>query len=385
MRNVTPILVAEETLDPTFVPGRLVRRDAEEALVLGRYKGAFAKGLTYHQFLTGGIGSGKTALARKVSQDLARSGPISRRPVLVHYVNCWRRSTDRLVLLELLRAVGVYLPDKGYGAPDMLDLLEQGLRKTPAHRLVILDEVGALVRQETRLIYLLTRSGEVGLGSISLFMVAPEDVLPYLDAASRSSFGSTHRLVLPKYGARDLEKVLAYRAGLALKPGSYSPEVLEQIAALAAPQGDARFALELLQGAARSAEDEGASEISPEHVRAAKGSMMPTLNETKLEALSETDLLLLLALSRTLHGPRTRTPTGRVRQAYAAVAEEVGRKPVSRATFWRTVRSLELEGVIQVDPASNGRPSRLGMDEVPAGSLAALLEERVTARRRAKP
>ncbi|MCI4357908.1 MAG: AAA family ATPase [Thermoplasmata archaeon] len=381
---MSSILVAEETLDPNFVPPRLVRRDAELALIVGRYRSALSKGLTYHQFLTGGIGSGKTALARKVAQELARIGPLNRRPILTHYVNCWRRSNDRLVLLELLRAVGVYLPDKGYGVPDMLDTLEQGLRKTPAHRIVLLDEVGALVRQETRLIYLLTRSGEVGLGSISLLMVSPEDVLPYLDAASRSSFGSTHRLALPRYEAEDLVEILSYRAGLALRPGSYSPDVIEQIASLAAPTGDARFALELLQGAARYAEESGSAEVEPEHVRSSKGSMMPTLSEAKLEALGDADLLILLALSRSLRGPRTRTPTGRVRQSYASVAEEYGRAPVSRVTFWRAVRSLELEGVIQVEPSTPGRPSRLGMDEVPAGLLTTLIEERFSARRRRK-
>jgi archaeal cell division control protein 6 len=381
---VAQILVAEETLDPAFVPPRLVRRETELAHVAGRYRTALSKGLTYHQLITGGIGSGKTALARKVAQEVVHRSPLGGRPVLTHYVNCWRRSTDRLVLLELLRSVGVYLPDKGYGVPDMLDTLEQGLRKTPAHRIVLLDEVGALVRQETRLIYLLTRSGEVGLGSISLMMISPEDVLPHLDAASRSSFGATHRLVLPKYEALDLEEILAYRASLALRNGAVSDEVIGQIAALAAPQGDARFALELLQGSARYAEESGASEIGPEHVRAAKGSMMPTLSESKLEGLSETDLLVLLALSRTLRGPRARTPTGRVRQGYAAAAEEYGRVPVSRVTFWRTVRSLELEGVIQVEPASSGRPSRLGMDEVPAEVLTSFLEERLTPRRRRK-
>lgn len=381
---MAPVLLAEETLDPTFVPPQLVRRESELALVVGRFRSAFSKGLTYHQFITGGIGSGKTALARKVAQELARASPLGKRPVIPHYVNCWRRSNDRLVLLELLRSVGVYLPDKGYGVPDMLDTLEQGLRKNPAHRLVLLDEVGALVRQETRLIYLLTRSGEVGLGSISLLMVSPEDVLPHLDAASRSSFGATHRLSLPKYGRDDLEEILGYRARLALRAGSWSTEVLSQIAALAAPLGDARFALELLQGAARLAEDAGASEIAPEHVRTANGSMMPTLSEGKLSGLAENDLLVLLALSRTLRGPRTRTPTGRVRQVYATVAEEYGRDPVSRITFWRTVRSLELEGVIQVDPATPGRSSRLGMDEVPVSVLTQFIEERFTRRKRRK-
>ncbi len=374
------IFTAEETLDPAYLPPRLVGREKEFRQVLDRYRSAASKGLPHHLLLTGGIGSGKTAFGRRLAQELARPDGPRGRPVVSHYINCWRRSTDRLVLLELLRSVGVYLPDKGYGVPEMIDILEQGLRKAPAPRLVILDEVGTLVRQETKIVYLLTRSGEVGLGSISLLLIAPEDVLAFLDAASRSSFGVSRHLALPRYAKEDLRGILAYRAGLALRSGSYPDELLDQISALAAPTGDARFALELLQGAARAAEEGSAPEISPEHVRAMQGTLRPSLSEEKLEGLDDTQLLVLLALSRTLRGPRTRTPTGTVRLAYSAVAEEYGREPVSRVTFWRTVRGLEQEGIVQVDPARPGRPGRLGMDELPVAVLRRRLEDRFPSR-----
>ncbi|MCI4349503.1 MAG: AAA family ATPase [Thermoplasmata archaeon] len=368
------ILTAEETLDPSFVPPRLVQRDRELELLGKRFRTSLPKGIPYHHLLTGGVGSGKTALAKRLAQDLSKSARAGGKPVVAHYVNCWRRSSDRTVLLELLRSVGVSLPDRGYGVPEMMDVFEQGLRRNPAHRLLILDEAGALVRQETKLVYLLTRSGEVGLGSISLFLVAPDDILPYLDAASRSSFGVTHRLQLSAYNAEDLRAILSFRAGLALRKGSYSADVLAQIAALAAPTGDARFALELLGGSAHLAEEAGANEIRPEEVRAAKGSIYPTLTESKLEDLGENELLALLAISRTLRGPRARTPTDRVREAYKAAAEEYGRVPVSRVTFWRTLRSLEREGIVQLESTGVGEAARVGMDEVPASYLTTVLE-----------
>lgn len=370
------ILVAEPTLDPTFLPPRLVRRERELELLKGRFRDSIANGVPYHQLVTGGIGSGKTALARRVAEEVARAGPIGGRVVRSHYVNCWRRSSDRTVLLELLRSVGVSLPDRGYSVSEMIDVFEQGLRRSPGPRLLLLDEVSALIRQETKLVYLLTRSGEVGLGSISLVLVASEDILPYLDPASRSSFGVTHRLQLARYGVEALEEILDYRASLALARGSLGPEVRSQIAQVAAGSGDARFMLELLAGAARLAEESGGREILPEHVRAAKGSIAPTLTEAKLADLAETELLVLLALARTLRGPRTRAPTDRVRSAYGAVAEEYGQRAVSRVTFWRTLKSLEREGIVQLEPAPAGAPARVGMDEVPASYLATLLEGR---------
>jgi cell division control protein 6 len=383
---VARILIAEETLDPSFLPPRLVHRDMELEVLLGRYRASLEKGVPYHMLLTGGVGSGKTAIANRLARDLLAAGSTGasragRRALRTHYVNCWRRSSDRTVMLELLRMAGVSLPDRGYALPEMLDVFEQGLRKDPAYRLIILDEAGALLRQETKLVYLLTRALEVGLGTISLLLVAPEDVLPYLDAASRSSFGVTHRLQLARYDADALAEIIAYRASIALRPGAIAPDVVRQLAELASGSGDARFALELLEGAARTAEEAGAESVEPEHVRAAKGSLFPTLTESKLESLSEPELLILLGLSRTLRGPRTRSPTDRAREAYAVVAAEHDRPPVSRVTFWRHVRTLEREGIVQVEPASSGKPARLGMDEVPASFLATLLEERLSSRR----
>ncbi|HZY91813.1 MAG TPA: Cdc6/Cdc18 family protein [Thermoplasmata archaeon] len=371
------ILTSEETLDPAFVPPKLVRRETELGLLSRRYRESLEKGVACHYLLTGGIGSGKTALAQRLGEDLQRKGRLGGFPLVRLYVNCWRRSSDRTVLLELLRGVGVSLPDRGYSLAEMLDVFEQGIRRAPRHLFVILDEVSALVRQETKLLYLLTRSREVGLGSISLFLVAPEDVLPYLDAASRSSFGVTHRLQLQPYDAAALTDILASRAELALRPGSYTRDVLEQVARAAAATGDARFALELLGGAARAAEQEEREEIRAEDVRAAKGSIYPTLTETKLEELPRRSLLILLALARSLRGPKSQVPSEKVRQAYQAISEEYDEGAVGRIQFWRTIKELEREGLIQVEPGRVGDSHRLSMDEVPASFLEMLLESRV--------
>jgi cell division control protein 6 len=377
-----PLLVDEASLDPSVVPARLVHREPELELLRTQYRGSLARGVAYHQLLTGGIGSGKTALAHRLGDELVSGGRARSQPVLKLYINCWRRSSDRTVLLQLLRGVGVSLPDRGYSLSEMLDVFEQGIRKSPRHVFVILDEVSALIRQGTKLVYPLTRSPEVGLGSISLFLVAPEDVLPYMDAASRSSFGVTHRLQLRPYNLDDLTQILLYRAELALAPGSLSKDVAEQLARTASSSGDARFALEVLAGAARAADLAGAREIGPEHVRAARGSIYPTLTETRLQELGENELLVLLGLARTLKGRRTQATTEKVRQAYRLLTEEYRLTEVSRVTFWRTVKTLEREGVIQVDaPESRGEGNRLSMDEVPASLLTTLLEARLGERK----
>jgi archaeal cell division control protein 6 len=376
------ILLREETLDPSFVPPKLPHRETELGLLGKRYREALAKGLPYHLLLTGGIGCGKTALAKRLSADLERAGRLGEWPVHPSYVNCWRRASDRTVMLDLLRSVGVSLPDRGYSLSEMLDVFEQGLRRTPAHHLVLLDEASALVKQGTKLAYLLSRGREVGLGSISLMLIATEDLLPYLDAASRSSFGVTHRVALAPYDRAALTDILAARAELALRPGTFDRELLDQIARVAAPNGDARFALELLTNAARAAEDEGSGAIGAEHVRRAKGSILPTVAESQLEELSTNQLGVLLALSRSLKGKGSSVPSQKLRSSHAALLEELGGSPMSRTTFWRTLKELERDGLVSLDVGGSGESSQIAMDELPASLLATLLEDRLE--RRAK-
>ena len=379
-RTVGPmprILLKEETLDPSYLPARLVRREKELELTYRRYREALSKGLPYHLLLTGGVGSGKTALARRLGADLERGGRLANLPVHAAYVNCWRRASDRTVMLDLLRSVHVSLPDRGYSLSEMLDVFEQGIRKNPQHLVVLLDEASSLVRQETKLVYLLSRSHEVELGSISLVLIAVEDLFPYLDPASRSSFGVTHRLSLAPYDRAALADILVARSGLALRPGSVERDVLDQIARIAAPNGDARFALEVLSGAAHAAEDEGAESITAEHVRRSKGSLLPTVSETQLEALSTPELGVLLSLSRTLKGRATSTPSQKLRSNHTALLEELGASPMSRTTFWRTLKELERDGLVTLETGASGESSQVAMDELPASYLATLLEERL--------
>jgi cell division control protein 6 len=385
---VTPaerILVKEETLDPSYLPPRLVRREKELALLTKRLREALAKGLAYHLLLTGGVGSGKTALARRLGADLERAGRGNELPVRAVYINCWRRASDRTVMLDLLRAVDVSLPDRGYSLSEMIDVFEQGLRRRPQHLVVVLDEAAALVKQETKLVYLLSRSHEVELGSISLVLAAAEDLLPYMDPPSRSSFGVTHRLALPPYGREDLVEILSARAALALRPGSVERDVLDQVARIAAPNGDARFALEILAGAAHAAEDAGSGMVLAEHVRRAKGSILPTLSESQLEELSTNELGVLLALSRSLRSRGSSVPSQKLRAAHTALLEELGGPAMSRTTFWRTLKELERDGLVSLEAAGTGESSRVAMDELPASYLATLVEERLGRGRARKP
>jgi cell division control protein 6 len=371
------ILLHEETLDPNFLPPDLVHRTEELTRLTKRYSESLAKGVSFHIQINGGIGSGKTALAKRLGTDLERRSRIGPAGAKMVYINAWRRASDRTVALDLLRAVDVSLPDRGYSLAEMLDVFEQGVRRHPRHYLIILDEAGALVRQGTKLVYLLSRSGEVGLGTISLILISPDDVLPFLDPASRSSFGVTHRIALAPYDRAALTDILLARAELALRPGSFDLPALEQIARIAAPSGDARFALELLAGAAHAAESMDREAVTSEDVRAAKGSIYPTVTESQLEGLSTNALTVLLALARSLKRRGTSVSSQKLRSTHESLLEEFGQGAISRTTFWRTLQELDRAGLVALETGESGTSAEVSMDELPASYLSTLIEERL--------
>ncbi|MDE1822304.1 MAG: orc1/cdc6 family replication initiation protein [Euryarchaeota archaeon] len=375
------IILREETLDASYLPPSLPHREKELALLRERFSRSMDAGQGWSQLLTGGIGSGKTALSRALAHELAaRRRPKDKAsgPGLKEiYVNCWRRNSDRAVVLELLNAVDRPVPDRGFSVSEMMDTFERGLREVRGPTLIILDEVSVLLKGGSKLIYMLTRGREVGLGPLSLLLIAPQDVLPYLDAASRSGFGVTHRLHLSRYSREALADIVQARAGLALRPGTLGREVAEQIARVAEAQGDARLALELLAGSARRAEEQGAREVGAEDVRWAKASLYPTITEEKLDGLPPSSLLVLLALARTLRAPGSWVKMERVRRAYALASEEFGIKAGGKVTFWRTVKALEMEGLLEMEAPRPGAPGRLTQDEIPASMLELVLNERL--------
>jgi hypothetical protein len=85
-----------------------------------------------------------------------------------------------------------------------------------------------------------------------------------------------------------------------------------------------------------------------------------------------------------LRGPKATTTTEIARQAYGALAEERGERPMSRVAFWRMAKQLEREGLLVVESGGSGQSARLRIDEVPASFLETVLDERLGGRRPSK-
>lgn len=364
-------------LDFDWVPDRLLHRDNELAQLTSLFRGVAEGTSSQSAIITGGVGTGKTALSKYFCRALQES--TRKKSLLLDWVavNCRKNASDGLTLLSVLQHFDKNYPARGYSTLEMIRDLRIHIERRGVHLIVILDEADALLRKGTDLVYALTRFDDekaTKKPSLSLLLVSMRDDLPsLLDPASRSTLKRSNVLRLEKYNAEQLQGILAERARLAFRRGAVEEDVLELIAEIAAAEGDARYAIELLEGAGRAADEERSDTVDAEHVRAIKAHTRSFLTESKLRLLSPHQLYVLKGVARKLK--RSRRPyltTGEAEETYRLVAEEHGDEGRAHTQFWKYLKELETAGYLllrRTEASATGQTQHISLHDIPASVL----------------
>jgi cell division control protein 6 len=369
-------------LDFDYVPDTLPGRDEAIRALSAIYKGLTLGATREHALVWGPVGTGKTALAKRFARDFAAvlTARHGKRLEWVH-VNCRKRKSAGLAMLGLLNHFEPNYPDRGFSVGEMLRDLRKILDRKGVHLLVILDEVDALLKSDgSNLVYDLTRfNDEVGPSwvGVSLLMISQENVLSLLDAAALSTFKQTNVVQVAPYQAEQLESIVQQRVELAFQAGAVNGDTACLVADIAAPEGNARLAIEILQKAGQMADDEGRSTVGPEQVRAAKAESYSYITTSKLQNLPRHVLLALLALARRLRreGGAYAT-TGAVEEAYRLACEEFKEEPRAHTQFWKYLNQLRDGGFILSRMSGKGQAGTTQLLSIP-DAPAAVVEEKV--------
>ena len=373
----------EKTLTFDHVPEKLPQREEAIQALSRLYRGLLQGGSAHHVLVTGPVGTGKTALARRFCEDLRSVA--KERGVNIEYshVNCRRRSTEGAALLQILTHFDPRFPDRGFSNTEMLENLKKRLERLEAHLIVILDEADILLKKSgSDLVYNLTRFNEEASRSkysVSLMMVSQTDPRELLDAAARSTFGSTV-VELKPYSQGDYTKILPYRVDLAFAKGAFPGESLDAtidaVSSRAHEQGNARFAITVIHDAGKRAQAEGRAKVAPDDVRAAAGA--ERLSDDKLADLDKHKALTLLAIARVLKKGAAFATTGEAEERYALACEEYDEKPRAHTQFWTFLKDLDSLGLIKTERSGKGIIGTTTIISLPDIS-AKLLEERLVA------
>jgi cell division control protein 6 len=208
-------------------------------------------------------------------------------------------------------------------------------------------------------------------------IIRQPEQLENLDPSTKSTL-QQNIIHLEEYKESQLRDVLSDRAGLAFMKGAVQEQRIDQIAQVAAEEGDARYAIELLWRAGKCADSMGLREVTPECVRKAAVSVYPVIRKDIVRSFGRHEKLFLLGVAR--HFQQTSSvhaSMGEAAEAYTVVCEEYGEEPRGHTQLWKYVKTLSVLGIVETRLSGAGRRGKttlIGLPRIPASDLGSVLE-----------
>jgi len=371
----------QRTLSFDYVPSKLVHREGQMKRLIMLYRPVVESNFAQNAVLTGSVGTGKTATAKRFCMDLKDFAEKQQKAVDWVLVNCRQRNSESSAVLHIVNHFQPNFPDRGFSITEMLRILRKDLEKRKVHLIVVLDEADMLLKKAgSDIIYKLTRFGEEKIDSkelVSLILISQKNVFDMLDASSASTFKRTNIIEFGKYSTEELRDIVTQRAELALHDRAIDKDAIDIIAEVSSEWGDARFAIEILEKAGMLADEESAGKVNVEHVRAAKAEAYSSITESKLIGLDNHQKLALLGIARASRGKAYIT-TGDAERAYKVACEEYDEKPRAHTAFWTLMKDLDMLGVVSAKksgPGISGKTTVITLLDIPAKVLEARVRE----------
>jgi len=365
----------QRTLSFDYVPQKLVHREAQMKKLVMLYRPVVESNLSQNAVLTGSVGTGKTATAKRFCTDLKDFAEKQQKAVDWVLVNCRQRNSESSAVLHVVNHFQPNFPDRGFSITEMLRILRKDLEKRKVHLVIVLDEADMLLKKAgPDIIYKLTRFGEEkvdGRELVSLMLISQKNIFDLLDASSTSTFKRTNVVEFGKYSSDELGDIVKTRAELAFHDGAIDDDAITLIAEVSSEWGDARFAIEILEKAGMLADEESAGKISVEHVRGAKAEAYSSITESKLAGLDKHQKLSLLGIARASRG-KAYVTTGEAEPAYKVACEEHDEKPRAHTAFWGLMKDLDMLGVVSAKksgPGISGKTTVITLLDIPAKVL----------------
>ena len=379
------VLLDRTPLSFDWTPPTLVGRDSELSELASMFLGIGNEGVSGRAVIMGHVGSGKTVLTKRFGDDLSRAMDGKRKIILSH-VNCRNHPSTSQVLQQIAVSLDSRHPERGFSSGEIIQSVRRNIRSRGVHLLLVLDEVDVLIRRDSHdLIYKLLRidEGQDGQGSLSLVLVSQDShLLGQLEPAIISRLGESNVLLLEPYTESSLVGIARQRYEASCRTGSVSDDTLEKIGRFSAETGDARLAIELLEAAVRRAEKDGRGEVLPDDVLPSTV-RVASVEPSQVDQLSDHQKLVLLGICRRLR-KEEEISSGDARKLYEIICEEFEVKARSYTTFWKHLKALEKEGLVETRSSNSavgrGRTQYITMTNMAPAAIGSRIEKEFSGR-----
>jgi cell division control protein 6 len=409
-----PIFENKEVLRPSYTPHKLPHREEQINNMATILVTALRGDTPSNILIYGKTGTGKTASAKFVSEELETTSQKYEVPCEVQYINCEVTDTqyrvlaqlankfiekneayieDRLEELAELRERAAESPSALEGSEfdsaveledtiaeleaDLADFDTVPMTGWPTDRVystffdavdyhervvvIMLDEIDKLVEKSgDDTLYNLSRmNSELENSRVSIMGISNDlKFTDFLDPRVKSSLGE-EEIVFPPYDATQLRDILQHRAEIAFKPDILSEDVIPLCAAFAAQEhGDARRALDLLRTAGELAERDRTETVEEKHVRKAQEKIeLDRVVEVVRTLPTQSKLVLYATILLEKNGVHN-INTGEVFNIYKRLCQEIDADVLTQRRVTDLISELDMLGIVNAIVVSKGRYGR---------------------------
>ena len=409
-----PIFENKEVLRPSYTPHELPHRTDQINRMATILVSALRGETPSNILIYGKTGTGKTASAKFVSQELESTSKKYDVPCEVEYINCEVTDTQYRVLAQLantfieknqavidgrlgrLRELASTADDDPSAlessAFTSLEELTETIERLEADAeemepvpmtgwptdrvyttffdavdyhervvVIMLDEIDKLVEKSgDDTLYNLSRmNSELDNSRISIMGISNDlKFTDFLDPRVKSSLGE-EEIVFPPYDANQLRDILQHRADISFKTDALTDDVIPLCAAFAAQEhGDARRALDLLRTAGELAERSQAEIVAESHVRQAQDKIeLDRVVEVVRTLPTQSKIVLFAVILLEKNGVHN-INTGEVFNIYKRLCEEIDADVLTQRRVTDLISELDMLGIVNAVVVSKGRYGR---------------------------
>jgi cell division control protein 6 len=409
-----PIFENKDVLRPSYTPERLPHRNDQINTMATVLVGALRGDTPSNILIYGKTGTGKTASAKFVSNELETTSQKYAVPCEVEYINCEVTDTQYRVLAQLantfIEANETHienrladlreLHERAETDPtaldntefDSIDDIERRIEKLetdlaefepvpmtgwPTDRVystffeavdyhervvvIMLDEIDKLVEKSgDDTLYNLSRmNSELETSRVSILGISNDlKFTEFLDPRVKSSLGE-EEIVFPPYDATQLRDILSARADIAFVENALSEDVIPLCAAFAAQEhGDARRALDLLRTAGELAERGQTERVDEDHVRDAQEKIELDRVVEVVRTLPTQSKVVLFAVILLERNGAQNINTGEVYNIYRRLCDEIDADVLTQRRVTDLISELDMLGIVNAVVVSKGRYGR---------------------------
>ena len=360
--EVDPIFANKEVLRPSYTPKKLPHRDSQVNTMARSLVPALRGETPSNILIYGKTGTGKTASAKYVANELQETSDNTDVPCKVEYINCEQVDTQYRVLARLAQEFGREdVPMTGWPTDRVYDAFFEAVDSRERVVVVMLDEIDKLVEKSgDDTLYNLSRmNSDLENARVSIIGISNDvQFTELLDPRVRSSLGEED-IVFPPYNANQLRDILEQRSEIAFEDDVLSNDVIPLCAAFAAKEhGDARRALDLLRAAGEVAERSKADSVTEDHVRKAQERIELNRIVEVVRTLPAQSKVVLYSIIVLAQEGGAKMNTGEVYNTYTRVCGEINMDTLTQRRVTDLISELDMLGVVNSVVVSKGRYGR---------------------------